>query len=541
MSHSLLSFYSLSSILALLPLFIFILIKRKQSKPKLNLPPGNMGWPFLGETIAYLNPYSATTIGEFMEQHIARYGTIYKSKLFGEPAIVSADAGLNRFILQNEGKLFECSYPRSIGGILGKWSMLVLVGDMHRDMRVISLNFLSHARLRTHLLKEVEKHTLLVLNSWNQSSTFSAQDEAKKFTFNLMARHIMSMDPGDIETDQLKKEYVTFMKGVVSAPLNFPGTAYRKALKSRSTILKFIEGKMEDRVKRIQEGNESLEEDDLLNWVLKHSNLSTEQILDLILSLLFAGHETSSVAIALAIYFLPGSPQAIQQLREEHREIARAKKEAGEVELTWDDYKKMEFTHCLAVSNIICDDDDVMPFKVFTTEQHYGYSLITQDYVVKVVNETLRLGNVVRFLHRKAVKDVNYKGYDIPSGWKVLPVIAAVHLDPSLFDQPQHFNPWRWQVLRFQIINGHVENNGNSRGSCPSKSITNNNFLPFGGGPRLCAGSELAKLEMAVFIHHLILNYHWELADTDQPFAYPFVDFPKGLPIRVQPHSLLPN
>ncbi|CAJ1930110.1 unnamed protein product [Sphenostylis stenocarpa] len=490
MSDSHLTFYSLSSILALLPIFfILVLIKRKQTKPRLNLPPGNMGWPLLGETIGYLKPYSATTIGEFMDQHIARYGTIYKSKLFGEPAIVSADAGLNRFILQNEGKLFECSYPRSIGGILGKWSMLVLVGDMHRDMRVISLNFLSHARLRTHLLKEVEKHTLLVLNSWNQNCTFSAQDEAKKFTFNLMAKHIMSMDPGEIETEQLKKEYVTFMKGVVSAPLNLPGTAYRKALKSRSTILKFIEGKMEERVKRIQEGDESLEEDDLLNWVLKHSNLSTEQILDLILSLLFAGHETSSVAIALAIYFLPGCPQAMQQLREEHSEIARAKKQAGEVELTWEDYKRMEFTHC-------------------------------------VVNETLRLGNVVRFLHRKALKDVNYKGYDIPCGWKVLPVIAAVHLDPSLFDQPQHFNPWRWQ------------NNG-SRGTCPSKSTANNNFLPFGGGPRLCAGSELAKLEMAVFIHHLVLNYHWELADSDQAFAYPFVDFPKGLPIRVQAHSLI--
>lgn len=45
-----------------------------------------------------------------------------------------------------------------------------------------------------------------------------------------MAKHIMSMDPGKPETEQLKKEYVTFMKGVVSAPLNLPGTAYRKAL-----------------------------------------------------------------------------------------------------------------------------------------------------------------------------------------------------------------------------------------------------------------------------------------------------------------------
>ena len=93
---------------------------------------------------------------------------------------MSADSGLNRFILQNEGRLFECSYPRSIGGILGKWSMLVLVGDMHRHMRIISLNFLSHARLRAHLLREVEKHTLLVLNAWQQGCVFSAQDEAKK-------------------------------------------------------------------------------------------------------------------------------------------------------------------------------------------------------------------------------------------------------------------------------------------------------------------------------------------------------------------------
>ncbi|KAK4490600.1 hypothetical protein RD792_001287 [Penstemon davidsonii] len=422
-----------------------------------------MGWPFLGETIAYLKPYAATTVGKYMEEHISRYGKIYKSHLFGEPTIVSADAGLNKFILQNEGRLFECSYPRSIGGILGKWSMLVLVGEMHKDMRIISLNFLSNSRLKTHLLREVEKHTLLVLSSWIHNSVIFAQDEAKKFTFNLMAEHIMSLEPGKPETEELKTEYITFMKGVVSAPLNFPGTAYRKALKSRSTILKFIEQKMEERILRKRE-----DENDLLGWVLKNSNLSKEQILDLVLSLLFAGHETSSVAISLAIYFLQGCPTAVQQLREEHLEIAKKKRETGETELSWDDYKKMEFTQC-------------------------------------VISETLRLGNVVRFLHRKAVKDVRYK---------------AVHLDETLFDQPWHFNPWRWQP-----------HESNSHGT--TNPTSNNYFMPFGGGPRLCAGSELAKLEMAVFIHHLVLKFDWTLADSDQAFAFPFVDFPKGLPIKI--------
>ncbi|KAG7031246.1 Cytochrome P450 90B1, partial [Cucurbita argyrosperma subsp. argyrosperma] len=435
MFHPLLILCFLPSLLAL---FLFLILLRRK-RNAVDLPPGNMGWPFLGETVGYLRPYSATTIGDFMKNHITRYGKVYKSNLFGEPTVVSADAGLNRYILQNEGRLFECSYPRSIGGILGKWSMLVTVGDMHRDMRMISLNFLSQSRLKTHLLKEVENQTLLVLRSWKDSSTFLAQDEAKRFTFNLMAKHIMSLDPWKLETEMLKKEYVTFMKGVISPPLNLPGTPYRRALKvientdfaiawrfltillsfyretlifgfqqSRSTILKFIERKMEERRLKIEADGGEFEEDDLLGWALNHSNLSTEQILDLILSLLFAGHETSSVSIALAIFFLSGSPATVQQLTEEHLEIARGNKRLGKAELDWEDYKKMEFTQC-------------------------------------VINETLRLGNVVRFLHRKALKDVRYRGYFIPRGWKVLPVISAAHLDPSVFDQPHNFNPWRWQ------------------------------------------------------------------------------------------------
>ncbi|CAA0833850.1 Cytochrome P450 90B1 [Striga hermonthica] len=386
-------------------IIIFLNLCNRKRKKYGNLPPGSSGWPFLGETLSYLKPYPAHTIGPFMEQHISRYGKIYRSHLFGEPAIVSADADLNRFILQNEGRLFECSYPRSIGGILGKWSMLVLVGDMHRDMRTISLNFLTNASLKTRLLAEVEKHTLLVLSSWPNNSVVRAQDEAKKFTFNLMAEHIMSLEPGKPETEQLKLEYITFMKGVVSAPLNFPGTAYWKALRSRSTILGFIERKMEERMSRENRGN------DLLGWVLNNSNLWKEQIMDLVLSLLFAGHETSSVAIALAIYFLQACPNALHQLRG-------------------------------PFCNIFTNIRDEKQKSIQRRKKSNG----SKTYRNKIViSETLRLGNVVRFLHRKALKDVRYKGYDIPCGWKVLPVIAAVHLDASAFDQPWHFYPWRWQ------------------------------------------------------------------------------------------------
>ncbi|ERN17490.1 cytochrome P450 90B1 isoform X1 [Amborella trichopoda] len=454
-------------------------MKRERKFQK--VPPGRMGWPFVGETLAYLKPHPSTSMGEFMEQHISRYGKIFVSNLFGEPTIVSADLGLNKFILQNEGKLFESSYPKSIEGILGKWSMLVLVGDMHRNMRILSLNFMSNTKLRVHLLHEIEKHTLLVLGAWREKQVFSAKEEAKKFTFNLMAENIVSMKPGKPETESLKREYITFMKGVISAPINLPGTSYRRALQSRKTILGVLEMKMEEKKMRTNGREPEIEEEeDFLGWVMKQSDLSSEQILDLILSLLFAGHETSTVAITMAMYFLDGCPRAIEQLQEEHMGIAREKREKGESSgLNWEDYKRMEFTH-------------------------------------SVINETLRLGNVVQFVHRKALCNVQFKGYDIPRGWKVLPVFAAVHLDPLNHHKPHHFNPWRWQ-----------------------DSNNSSNFMPFGGGPRLCAGADLAKLEMAIFIHHLVLNFTWEVTEPDIPTAFPFIDFPKGLPITV--HRLSSN
>lgn len=51
-----------------------------------------------------------------------------------------------------------------------------------------------------------------------------------QFAFNLMVKHLMNMDPGMPETEQLRQEYVFFMKGMASIPLNLPGTAFRKAL-----------------------------------------------------------------------------------------------------------------------------------------------------------------------------------------------------------------------------------------------------------------------------------------------------------------------
>nr|ATN45453.1 steroid 22-alpha-hydroxylase [Paris polyphylla var. yunnanensis]UHB15511.1 cytochrome P450 [Paris polyphylla] len=448
-------------------------------KRGLKVPPGSMGWPLLGETIAFRRLHPCTSLGEYMEEHVNKYGKIYRSNLFGAPTIVSADAELNRFVLMNDERLFEPCFPKSVADILGHTSMLVLTGEMHRYMKSLSVNFMGIARLRNNFLGDSELYITQNFNRWKENIPFPAKEEACKVTFNLMVKNILSLNPGEPESEHLRKLYMSFMKGVVAIPLNLPGTAYKKAIQSRATILKMIEKLMEERIRNKKAGTDEIGEADLLGFILEQSNLDAEQFGDLLLGLLFGGHETSATAITLVIYFLYDCPKAVDHLREEHLGIVRAKKARGEPPaLTWDDYKQMEFSQC-------------------------------------VVSETLRLGNIIKFVHRKAKTDVQFKGYDIPKGWSVIPVFAAAHLDPSVYENPQKFDPWRWQTI----------STGTAR---------IDNYMPFGQGLRNCAGLELAKMEIVVFLHHLTLNFDWEMAEPDHPLAYAFPDFPKGLPIKVR-------
>lgn len=67
---------------------------------------------------------------------------------------------------------------------------------------------------------------------------------------------------------------------------------------------------------------------------------------------------------------------------------------------------------------------------------------------VQVITETLRMGNIIIGVMRKAMKDVEIKGYLIPKGWCVFAYFRSVHLDENNYDWPYKFNPWRWQVRR---------------------------------------------------------------------------------------------
>ncbi|GMP31498.1 hypothetical protein CsSME_00005681 [Camellia sinensis var. sinensis] len=60
-----------------------------------------------------------------------------------------------------------------------------------------------------------------------------------------------------------------------------------------------------------------------------------------------------------------------------------------------------------------------------------------------------------------------------------------------------------------------------------------NTFVPFGNGVHSCPGNEVAKLEILVFIHHLVNKFRWEVVDPKNGVEYdPFPVPKKGLPAK---------
>ncbi|VAH49532.1 unnamed protein product [Triticum turgidum subsp. durum] len=136
-----------------------------------------------------------------------------------------------------------------------------------------------------------------------------------------------------------------------------------------------------------------------------------------------------------------------------------------------------------------------------------------------VIHEALRLANIAPVMFRKATEEVHIKGYTIPKGSKIMVNPSSIHLDPTIYKDPNAFNPWRWKDTTEPV-------GGSSK-----------DFMAFGGGLRLCVGADFAKLQMAIFLHCLVTKYSWKVIKGGKMVLSPGLQFPCGFHIQLLPKS----
>ncbi|KAH8513481.1 hypothetical protein H0E87_006666 [Populus deltoides] len=411
------------------------------------LPPGSMGLPLIGETLQFFAPNSSFDIPPFVKERMKRYGPIFRTNLVGRPVVVSTDPDLNYFIFQQEGQLFQSWYPDTFTEIFGRQNVGSLHGFMYKYLKNMVLNLFGPESLKK-MLPEVEQTTSKRLQLWSHQETVELKETTATMIFDLTAKKLISYDQ-DNSSENLRDNFVAFIHGLISFPLDIPGTAYHECLRGRKKAMRMLKNQLQER-----RANPRKNRSDFFDYVLEElqedRGILTEEIaLDLMFVLLFASFETTSLALTLAVKFLSDNPLVLKKLTEEHEGILRNRVDSNSG-LTWNEYKSMKFTF-------------------------------------QVINETVRLANIVPGIFRKALRDIQFKGYTIPEGWAVMVCPPAVHLSPEKYEDPHAFNPWRWEGL---------ELNGASK-----------KFMAFGGGMRFCVGTEFTKVQMAVFLHCLVTKF----------------------------------
>ncbi|KAK6158109.1 hypothetical protein DH2020_005423 [Rehmannia glutinosa] len=344
------------------------------------LPPGSMGWPLLGETLHFFSPNTSSDIPPFVKDRMKRYGPIFKTSLVGRPIIVSTDADLNYFIFQQEGQSFQSWYPDTFTEIFGRQNVGSLHGFMYKYLKNMVLNLFGPESLKK-MLPEVEQASNRNLRRWSTHGIVDVKESTAQMIFDLTAKKLISYD-SEKSPENLRENFVAFIQGLISFPLDIPGTAYHKCLQGRKKAMKMLKNMLQERREKPRKI-----QSDFFDYVLeelqREDTVLTEAIaLDLMFVLLFASFETTSLAITSAMKFLVDHPLALKELTEEHEAIIK-KRENPDSGLTWNEYKSMKFTF-------------------------------------QVINETVRLANIVPGIFRKALREIKFKGYTIPAGWAVM-------------------------------------------------------------------------------------------------------------------------
>ncbi|CAL5444763.1 unnamed protein product [Camellia sinensis] len=350
---------------------------------------------------------------------------MYRTHLFGYPAVILCSPSIIKFVLQSS-HLFPYTWPNS--ELVGYNSLTAAQGERHSMLRrFVSVSISQPSALnRTSLL--VQPRMVDSLRSWAEKGTIIAFDEVKRVR-------------------------------VRAQPIKLPGTAYHFALQSRKKLLVIFRTEVE---KRRQNPEGSKTRDDMLDGLMEiedgaGNKLRDEEVIDSIIGLVVAGYEPTALASMWAIYYLAKFPKVLQKLREEN--MAVSAKKNGEF-ITGSDVSEMKYTN-------------------------------------KVVEETLRLANISPFLFCSGDEEVEFQGYIIPKGWKLLLWLRYNHSNSEYFMDPLCFNPDRWNK--------------------PAKPGT---FQVFGGGSRSCVGNMLSRTELAIFLHHLVVGYKWELINPDAKIDY---------------------
>lgn len=387
----------------------------------------------------------------FHHENFEKLGDIFRLSIGLKTSVIFIrDAGFAQYVLQKNQKNYKKStiQTKDIAKYLGR-GLLTSEGEHWRKQRKL-IQPAFHKKQLVQLLDTIKAAILSELKKIRPDAPMDIFPVFNDLAFQTVVKSLFSSAVGEKEITRLQFITEAAQKMVVRE-LRQPylGWWFRSSGQIKHHIDLTHEARNILRALVKARKRSGVRENDLLDMLLDSryedgTAMEEEQLIDEILILFTAGHETTSNALTFIVQLLAKEPQIQDRL---FAEVQKAKLESTTV---------AEFLR-------FC------------------------SYTKQVVEEGMRLYPPAYFMDRVNIEDDEYEGIFIKKDSNLLFSMYEIHRHEKNWEDPEKFDPERF-----------------SEGNAKEHSA---HYFPFGAGPRMCIGNNFAMFEMIITIAELVEKF----------------------------------
>ena len=397
----------------------------------------------------------------FLNENCKTMGPVFSFKLMSRNFYVLNHPDLVKHVLVTNAKNY--SRKRSyqfLEEMLGR-GLLTTEGEEWRKKRRIAQPAFYKDQLE-HLLQQMEVSIEKYLEALhNRSNDIIDLDiEMNHLTLSVLSNSIIQ---SDLESrislvkvslrDALK--YLTQKRFSAFKWLqHFPGNTKSEGRQGIKTLKSIVMEIIEDR------RNSNIIHKDLLSMLMASTDdetkerLSNQELLDEVMTMFIAGHDTTAVVLTWAFHLIGRHPEIEEKMVKEIRENSNSDT------LTMNELRNF-------------------------------------PYIKMVIQEVMRLYPPVWTFGRRAINDDNNNGYYVPANTFCTMPALFVHRNPEFWEKPDEFYPEHFMPEKVKERNKHA-------------------YFPFSAGQHFCIGEHYAQMEIQLVLIHILKKYKVRLL-SDQP------------------------
>ena len=439
--------------------------------PEIAKPPPRERGRYIRNAVARLQD----TLGLFTRLH-RDHGDIVRYRILFLEFCILFDPELIAEVVDKKRSSFEKGFIYKRNTVLSGPTIVTGDGQDHRSRRRIVQPFFHRDALAGYAEIMVQE-VIAKRDGWRPGQIIDADLEMRDLTLSPSLK-IFFEDRTLIDVEKARNLIALLVLDFQLALL--PGRALIKRVLPRYRRLLRLKGPMDEiivaSIRAARSGSGTRR--DLVSFLASASDkrgdpaFSEAEVLDEVIEMLMASHETTGASLAWAFYFLCRNPSTRARLEQEVDTVL------GDRPATLPDYDRLVYTRA-------------------------------------VFDETLRLAAPAYYLGRRATADCTIGGYAVPVGSNVQLCCYASHRDARYFPEPDRFLPERWLA--------------------PQPERPKYAYMPFGAGSRDCVGAAFARMSAVYALAGIAQRWQLEVVSDRPPALNTMAGyfFKNGLPVKV--------